>query len=307
MAQADLAPLPQFAPSRPGQRSAGRRANADVPRLRIVDHPGRCVALAAILGGAVVFVDAVEGLARSVGLDETLLALVIAPIATELPEKFNSVIWIRRGKDTLALGNITGAMVFQSRDPDLDRARSSPRANGRSAAARGSPSRRPASPSSRRSLIFLPMIRTGRLLRPAAARSAASSTSPSWRWWWPASSGLVRRLTGRPPEAAGMMRPRTVAFRARGARTGAVPDADRQARRDPPGSAAVDLDSLICYFEGGYVPMRDAKISIMTHAFMYGTAVFEGIRAYWNADQGQLYGLFLREHVAADPRTRAGS
>jgi len=38
-----------------------------------------------------------------------LLALVIAPIATELPEKFNSVIWIRQRKDTLAMGNITGA------------------------------------------------------------------------------------------------------------------------------------------------------------------------------------------------------
>lgn len=59
----------------------------------------------------------------------------------------------------------------------------------------------------------------------------------------------------------------------------------------------VDLDALTCYFQGGYVPMRDAKISIMTHAFMYGTAVFEGIRAYWNAEQGQLYGVFLREHV----------
>jgi len=65
----------------------------------------------------------------------------------------------------------------------------------------------------------------------------------------------------------------------------------------PAARDAIDLDSLTCYFEGGYVPMRDAKISIMTHAFMYGTAVFEGIRAYWNADQGQLYGLFLREHV----------
>ena len=43
--------------------------------------------------------------------------------------------------------------------------------------------------------------------------------------------------------------------------------------------------------------MRDAKVSIMTHAFMYGTATFEGIRAYWNADQGRLYGLKLREHV----------
>ncbi|HEX9043901.1 MAG TPA: hypothetical protein VF802_02645, partial [Candidatus Limnocylindrales bacterium] len=46
-------------------------------------------------------------------------ALVIAPIATELPEKFNSVIWIRQRKDTLAMGNITGAMVFQSAIPTV--------------------------------------------------------------------------------------------------------------------------------------------------------------------------------------------
>ena len=58
-----------------------------------------------------------------------------------------------------------------------------------------------------------------------------------------------------------------------------------------------DLDALICYFEGDFVPMRDAKVSIMTHAFMYGTATFEGIRAYWNEDQGRLYGLKIREHV----------
>ncbi len=57
------------------------------------------------------------------------------------------------------------------------------------------------------------------------------------------------------------------------------------------------LDDLICYFEGEWVPMRDAKVSIMTHAFMYGTATFEGIRAYWNTDQKRLYGLRIREHV----------
>ena len=57
------------------------------------------------------------------------------------------------------------------------------------------------------------------------------------------------------------------------------------------------LDDLICYFEGSWVPMRDAKVSIMTHAFMYGTATFEGIRAYWNADQKRLFGLRVREHV----------
>jgi len=108
--QADLAPL-RFAPL----DRAGSRAPA-APRVRIVVVQ-LAVALAAIIGGAVVFVGAVESLARSAGLDETLLSLVIAPIATELPEKLNSVIWIRRGKDTLALGNITGAMVFQAAIP----------------------------------------------------------------------------------------------------------------------------------------------------------------------------------------------
>ena len=71
--------------------------------------------------------------------------------------------------------------------------------------------------------------------------------------------------------------------------------ADPHAAAQP--AAARDLESLICYFEGDFVPMRDAKVSIMTHAFMYGTATFEGIRAYWNADQGKLFGLKIREHV----------
>ena len=57
------------------------------------------------------------------------------------------------------------------------------------------------------------------------------------------------------------------------------------------------IDDLIAYFEGEYVPLRDAKVSIMTHAFMYGTATFEGIRGYWNAEQETLYVLFVREHL----------
>jgi branched-chain amino acid aminotransferase len=61
--------------------------------------------------------------------------------------------------------------------------------------------------------------------------------------------------------------------------------------------APASTDDLITYFQGDYVALRDANVSIMTHAFMYGTAVFEGIRAYWNADQGVLYGLKLREHM----------
>jgi cation:H+ antiporter len=70
-----------------------------------------------IIAGAIFFVDAVGHIATFLNVDSVLLALVIAPIATELPEKFNSIIWVRQGKDTLAMGNITGAMVFQSAIP----------------------------------------------------------------------------------------------------------------------------------------------------------------------------------------------
>jgi cation:H+ antiporter len=88
-------------------------ADDGTPRLRIIVTQV-VVALALIIVGARVFVGAVEHLSTLVGLDPKILALIIAPIATELPEKFNSVIWVRSGKDTLAMGNITGAMVFQS-------------------------------------------------------------------------------------------------------------------------------------------------------------------------------------------------
>jgi cation:H+ antiporter len=71
-------------------------------------------ALGCIIGGAWAFVQGVEDIAKGSGLNPTLLALLIAPIATELPETLNSVLWVRNGKDTLALGNVTGAMVFQS-------------------------------------------------------------------------------------------------------------------------------------------------------------------------------------------------
>jgi len=58
-----------------------------------------------------------------------------------------------------------------------------------------------------------------------------------------------------------------------------------------------DQSTFVCYFQGDYVRLGEAKVSIMTHAFLYGTAVFEGIRAYWNADEKQLYGLRIKEHI----------
>ena len=94
------------------------RNDPTVPRLRAINLQV-LVALGFIIVGAVFFVDAVEHLASSLGVSEVLLALVIAPVATELPEKFNSIIWVRQNKDTLAMGNITGAMVFQSCIPTV--------------------------------------------------------------------------------------------------------------------------------------------------------------------------------------------
>jgi len=72
------------------------------------------VSLAGIIFLAHFFVGNLTFLSEAFGINPLILSLIITPIATELPEKFNSVIWIRAKKDTLALGNITGAMVFQS-------------------------------------------------------------------------------------------------------------------------------------------------------------------------------------------------
>lgn len=59
------------------------------------------------------FIYGVENLSSLFHVSTLLLALFITPLATELPEKINSIIWIQKKKDTLAVGNITGAMVFQ--------------------------------------------------------------------------------------------------------------------------------------------------------------------------------------------------
>src|SRR5829696_3210573 len=75
------------------------------------------VGLGAMVGGAHLFVEELLHIAESLGVEAVVLALILAPLATELPEKVNSFFWVREGKDALALGNITGAMVFQSMIP----------------------------------------------------------------------------------------------------------------------------------------------------------------------------------------------
>jgi cation:H+ antiporter len=73
--------------------------------------------LAVMIYGAHLFVKNTEIISSRLGFNPMLFALIIAPIATELPEKFNSITWTLKGKDSLAVGNVTGAMVFQSTFP----------------------------------------------------------------------------------------------------------------------------------------------------------------------------------------------
>ena len=106
-----------------------RESDSDVPDLyfafgqnNIMKNKGAiilvlfqaAIALTLIIVGAEKFVDSISYISKIFGIPAFVLAIIITPIATELPEKFNSVIWISREKDTLALGNITGAMMFQA-------------------------------------------------------------------------------------------------------------------------------------------------------------------------------------------------
>jgi cation:H+ antiporter len=90
------------------------RGTSPAPRLIVLQL---VIGLAAIVGGAHLFVEELVEVASDLGIEPLVLSLVLAPLATELPEKANSFFWVREGKDSLALGNITGAMVFQSTIP----------------------------------------------------------------------------------------------------------------------------------------------------------------------------------------------
>ena len=84
-----------------------------LPENMVVIAVQLLLGLGLLVLGARGFIHGVEAAADMLGISVLLLSLLIIPVATELPEKVNSVLWIRKGKDTLAFGNITGAMVFQ--------------------------------------------------------------------------------------------------------------------------------------------------------------------------------------------------
>ncbi len=75
------------------------------------------VALAVIFAASRVFVSQLDGLGPALGMRPQLLALLLSPIATELPETMNAIIWVRQGKHWLALANISGAMMIQATVP----------------------------------------------------------------------------------------------------------------------------------------------------------------------------------------------
>jgi cation:H+ antiporter len=74
-------------------------------------------ALLVIFAASRLFVSQLDALGPVLGLKPQLLALLLSPIATELPETMNAIIWVRQGKHGLALANISGAMMIQATVP----------------------------------------------------------------------------------------------------------------------------------------------------------------------------------------------
>lgn len=116
----------------PGEKELEREATGEVKPLYVsrfvrsrnpipavpLSSAQTVTGLAVIIAGAEIFVRAIAVLGDDLHVPHLAFALLLAPIATELPEALNaSVIWARRGKDVLALGNLTGAMVFQATFP----------------------------------------------------------------------------------------------------------------------------------------------------------------------------------------------
>lgn len=90
-----------------------RLADLGLPKGPASELSQLTLGMALIIGGAKLFVTGVEQIAAATGIGVLVLSLIIIPVATEMPEKVNSLLWVRRGKDTLSFGNLTGAMVFQ--------------------------------------------------------------------------------------------------------------------------------------------------------------------------------------------------
>jgi len=72
------------------------------------------IAIALLVVGSQLFVSALDRTASALQIPQLLLALIVVPVATELPETLNSVLWVRTNDDMLAFGNVAGSATFQS-------------------------------------------------------------------------------------------------------------------------------------------------------------------------------------------------
>jgi cation:H+ antiporter len=108
-------------------RGEGDAEEPDLERLKLAPRlpvPPTWAAVAQTLAALVVifaasrlFVMQLDALGPALGIKPQLLALLLSPIATELPETLNAIIWVRQGKHRLALANISGAMMIQATVP----------------------------------------------------------------------------------------------------------------------------------------------------------------------------------------------
>ncbi len=108
-------------------RDAGDAAQGDMEPLKFQPKstdPNLAVAalqtllaVAVIFGASQVFVNQLSVIGPWLGIPSAVVALLLSPIATELPETMNAIIWIRQGKHRLALANISGSMMIQATIP----------------------------------------------------------------------------------------------------------------------------------------------------------------------------------------------
>ena len=105
-------------------RGSGAAGEAPEPLHIVRWRPGKphpvlvsvqlLIAVALLIVGSQLFVSALDRPASALQIPALVLALVIVPVATELPETLNSVLWVRTDDDTLAFGNVAGSATFQS-------------------------------------------------------------------------------------------------------------------------------------------------------------------------------------------------
>jgi len=93
-------------------------------KLRPHAHPSLAWASLQTMGALVVifvasriFVNQLGAIGSWLGIGSQVLALLLSPVATEMPETMNAIIWVRQGKERLALANISGAMMIQATIP----------------------------------------------------------------------------------------------------------------------------------------------------------------------------------------------